>query len=196
VALVPGTGVVYTISTALGGGRRAGLYAAGGCTLGIVPHIGAALVGLSGVLQAGAAAFETLRWLGVAYLLVIGVSLARDPTALGLDDAAGPAGSAVRIVRRGVLLNLLNPKLTLFFFAFLPQFVELGRGHVAMQITLLGVIFAVLGFCTDSAWALLAGTAGGWLKRSRGYLRFERYGSGILFIGLGLVAAFSGAEKK
>jgi threonine/homoserine/homoserine lactone efflux protein len=65
-----------------------------------------------------------------------------------------------------------------------------------MQITLLGLIFAVLGFCTDSAWALLAGTAGGWLKRSRGYLRFERYGSGILFIGLGLAAAFAGTEKK
>jgi threonine/homoserine/homoserine lactone efflux protein len=175
VALVPGTGVVYTISTALGGGRRAGLYAAGGCTLGIVPHIGAALVGLSGVLQAGAAAFETLRWLGVAYLLVIGVSLARDPTALGLDDAAGPAGSAVRIVRRGVLLNLLNPKLTLFFFAFLPQFVDARSGAFDVRLVALGGVFMLVTFVVFTGYAAAAAAArarvlaapaiGRWLRR-------------------------------
>jgi threonine/homoserine/homoserine lactone efflux protein len=111
-------------------------------------------------------------------------------------DSELPRYSHTRLFRDGFVVNLLNPKTALFFFAFLPQFVDVGRGHVALQITSLGFVFALLGFCTDSTYALLAGTAGDWLKRSRGYLRFERYGSGVLFIGLGLVAAFSGSEQK
>jgi threonine/homoserine/homoserine lactone efflux protein len=92
-------------------------------------------------------------------------------------------------------VNLLNPKTALFFLAFLPQFVDVSRGHVAMQITILGLMLAALGVCTDSAFALLAGTVGEWLKRSRGYVKFERYGSGVLFIGLGVTAALSGSKK-
>jgi threonine/homoserine/homoserine lactone efflux protein len=172
---VPGTGVVYTISTALSGGRRAGLVAAAGCTLGIVPHIGAALVGLSGVMQAGAVAFEVLRWLGVAYLLVIGVSLLRDRGALGLDDDRRPPGSAARIVRRGVLLNVLNPKLTLFFFAFLPQFVDARAGAFDARLVALGGLFMLVTFVVFAAYAAAAAALrarmlavpaiGRWLRR-------------------------------
>ena len=101
-----------------------------------------------------------------------------------------------RLFRDGFIVNLLNPKTALFFLAFLPQFVEVSRGHVAMQIAVLGLLFTALGFVTDGCYALAAGTAGNWLKRSRGYLGFERYVSGVLFIGLGLTAAFAGKQKK
>ena len=96
----------------------------------------------------------------------------------------------------GFIVNLLNPKTALFFLAFLPQFVEVERGHVAMQIAVLGLLFTLLGFITDGCYAIAAGTAGNWLKRSRVYLEAERYVSGVLFIGLGLTAAFSGHQKK
>jgi threonine/homoserine/homoserine lactone efflux protein len=175
VALVPGTGVVYTISSALAGGRRSGLLAAAGCTLGIVPHILAAMLGLSGLLQAGAAAFEAIRWAGVAYLVAMGVSLLRDPGALGLDERRAAAGSGLQIVRRGVLLNLLNPKLTLFFFAFLPQFLATPPALGDARLLALGAVFMLVTFAVFAGYAgagavlrarvLAAPALGRWLHR-------------------------------
>jgi len=193
--LIPGPAVLYIVSQSVEHGRRAGLMATLGVHCGTLVHITAAALGLSAILVSSSIAFGAVRLVGAAYLIYLGVRTLADRTA----RAQAPAPRETRlglIFRQGILVNVTNPKTALFFFAFLPQFVDLGRGHVAMQITLLGLIFVVLGFFTDSSWALLAGAAGGWLKRSRGYLRFERYGSGILFIGLGLVAAFSGTEKK
>ena len=105
-------------------------------------------------------------------------------------------GGHARLLRDGFVVNLLNPKTAIFFLAFLPQFVEPGRGHVAMQVAVLGLLFTALGFVTDGCYALAAGTAGNWLKRSRNYLAVERYVSGVLFIGLGLSAAFAGNQRK
>src|SRR5215203_891464 len=119
VVLIPGTGVIYTVSSSIGGGRRRGLFAAIGCTLGIVPHMLAAMLGLSGIMQAGSAVFEVVRWAGVAYLLFMGVTMIREAGELSLDDADAGTDPAGPVVRRGILLNILNPKLTLFFFAFL-----------------------------------------------------------------------------
>ena len=101
-----------------------------------------------------------------------------------------------RLFRDGFVVNLFNPKTALFFLAFLPQFVDIDRGHVAMQIAVLGLLFTALGIVTDGCYALAAGTAGNWLKRSRSYLEVERYVSGVLFVGLGLAAAFAGNQKK
>jgi threonine/homoserine/homoserine lactone efflux protein len=101
-----------------------------------------------------------------------------------------------RLFRDGFIVNLLNPKTALFLFAFLPQFVDLSRGHVSTQIIVLGLIFALLGLISDGCYALLAGTAGSWLRRRRSYLSVERYVSGTLFIGLGLTTAFAGVQKK
>jgi threonine/homoserine/homoserine lactone efflux protein len=114
----------------------------------------------------------------------------------GLPGAAlaPPRYGHARHFRHGFVVNLLNPKTALFFFAFLPQFVEVSRGHVAMQIAFLGLLFAALGFATDGCYAVAAGTAGSWLKRSRGCLRLERHVSGTLFIGV--AAAFAGSGKK
>lgn len=146
VVVIPGTGVVFSVSTAIASGWRRGSLAAIGCTLGIVPHLAAASVGLSGLMQASAEAFEVVRWAGVAYLVFLGVGMIRSTGSLaGLDDQA-TSTSAIATVRRGILLNLLNPKLTVFFFAFLPQFLAtpptvldprlLGLSGVFMAMTL------------------------------------------------------------
>jgi len=146
VVVIPGTGVVFSVSTAIASGWRRGSLAAVGCTLGIVPHLVAAAVGLSGLMQASAEAFEVVRWVGVAYLAYLGIGMIRSSGSLsGLDDP-GPSAAAATTVRRGILLNLLNPKLTVFFFAFLPQFLAtpptlldprlLGLSGVFMAMTL------------------------------------------------------------
>lgn len=145
VVLIPGTGVVYTVSSALGGGRRRGLVAAAGCTLGILPHLLAAVLGLSGVMQAGAAAFEVVRWIGVAYLLFMGVSMIRDGGALALSDDGDVADDgSIAVIRRGVVLNLLNPKLTVFFFAFLPQFLDSTPRVLDPRLVVLGAVFMAM----------------------------------------------------
>lgn len=153
VAVIPGTGVVYTISCSLGGGRRRGLFAAVGGTLGILPHILAATLGLSGVMQAGSAVFEVVRWAGVAYLLYMGLAMIlRGGGGLGLSEEA-PTGSGLRVIRRAVLLNLLNPKLTVFFFAFLPQFLDASSGVLNAELVLLGAAFMAVTLAVFALYA-------------------------------------------
>jgi threonine/homoserine/homoserine lactone efflux protein len=179
VVVIPGTGVIYTVSVALTHGRRRGLVAAIGCTLAIVPHLIAAVFGLSGFLHAGALAFRMLKYAGVIYLLFLAVSMFRSTGATAFDNHdPAPTGSA-SVVVRGVLLNLLNPKLTVFFFAFLPQFVPstattsalLGLGAVFMVLTL-GVfaIYAVIAPRLCDAFA----------TDSRGRRRLEKSMAGLL----------------
>jgi len=194
--VIPGPAVLYIVGRSVAQGRRAGLVSVLGIHAATFIHVLAAALGLAALLLSSALAFSVVKYAGAAYLVWLGLRKIFGPAETAGADGELPRYSHARLFRDGFVVNLLNPKTALFFFAFLPQFIEVGRGHVPMQITLLGLIFALLGFCTDSAWALLAGTAGDWLKRSRGYLKFERYGSGVLFIGLGLVAAFSGSEKK
>ena len=142
VALVPGTGVVYTISSAIGGGWRGGLFATVGCTLGIVPHILAAMLGLSAIMQAGSVVFEVVRWVGVAYLVYLGVSMILAGGSLEFDtDENSSSNSRGLVIRRGILLNLLNPKLTLFFFAFLPQFLSGAPSLLDPRLVGLGAAF-------------------------------------------------------
>jgi threonine/homoserine/homoserine lactone efflux protein len=158
-------------------------------------HILAAALGLSALLASSALAFSIVKYAGAAYLVWLGLKKIFGR----IDDSAGGAlsrHSHARLFRDGFIVNLLNPKTALFFFAFLPQFVEPERGHVAMQVAFLGLLFALLGLVTDGCYALLASTAGKWLKQSRRYLEIERYVSGTLFIGLGLTAAFAGNQKK
>lgn len=182
VVLIPGTGVVYTISSAIGGGWRRGTFAAVGCTLGIVPHLLAALVGLSGVLQAGAAAFEVVRWAGVAYLLFMGISMIREGGGLQLD-AGDTAGSMGRVVQRAVLLNLLNPKLTVFFFAFLPQFLDSPPGLGDLRLVGLGAVFMVLTLAVFMAYAWTSAALRERVLRTPAILRWVRRSLGTLVLG-------------
>ena len=180
VVLIPGTGVVYTVSSSVGGGWRRGLVAAVGCTLGIVPHTLAAMLGLSGIMQAGSVVFEVVRYAGVAYLVFMGASMIRDAGAVPLDGGDAPIDPAVVVVRRGILLNVLNPTLTLFFFAFLPQFLDaspglldakpVGLGGTFMLMTL--VVFAVYALASAALrdLVLAAPVARRWIERALGAL--------------------------
>ena len=146
VVITPGTGVLYTLSAGLSRGARAGVVAAFGCTLGIVPHMVAAITGLAALLYASSVAFETVKYLGVAYLVYMAWAIMRQKGALAVTGDAAPR-SALAVIVSGILVNILNPKLTLFFFAFLPQFVApnepgaivhmLGPSSVFMLVTFL-----------------------------------------------------------
>lgn len=152
IVATPGTGALFTVAAGLSRGSRASLVAAAGCTLGIVPHIVAAVTGLAAVLHTSALAFQTLKYAGVAYLLYLAWQTWRDKTPLTVEGDAAPIASW-QVIRTAVLINVLNPKLTIFFFAFLPQFVQpgstnaltrmLGLSAVFMAATL--VVFAIYG---------------------------------------------------
>ena len=193
--IVPGPAVLYIFARSVEQGRRAGFVSILGIHVATLVHVAAAALGLSALLASSALAFSIVKYAGAAYLIWLGLK-----KIFGRSEPVGaisvkPHGHW-RLFRDGFVVNLLNPKTALFFLAFLPQFVEVDRGHVAMQIAFLGILFAVLGSMTDGCYALAAGTMGNWLKRSPGYLKVERYVSGVLFIGLGLTAAFTGSQKK
>lgn len=155
VVATPGTGAVYTVSTGLARGRRASLIAAFGCTLGVLPHMLAAITGLAALLHASAIAFQTLKYLGVAYLVYLAWQTWRDHSLLSVDDAAEPVGDWA-IVRTAVLINVLNPKLTLFFFAFLPLFVHPGLGEAWVQMVELSGLFMAATFAVFAVYGVLA----------------------------------------
>lgn len=193
--ITPGPAVMYIVARSMAQGKRAGLASVLGVQLASLSHVTAATLGLSALLATSALAFSVVKYLGAAYLISLGVRtlLARE------DDhrAADPAPRRLsQLLAQGFLVNLLNPKTTLFFFAFLPQFVDPARGAVAGQILLLGALFVVLAFCTDGSYALLASRAGQWLKRRARFGRVQRYITGSVYIGLGMTAAFAGPAKK
>lgn len=174
VVLIPGTGVLYTVSVGLMLGRRASFFAALGCTLGILPALGASLLGLALVLHLSAVAFQVVKFFGVAYLLYLAWTMWRDMGAL-----AGPvagSGALWRVALRGLLINILNPKLSIFFLAFLPQFVDPHAGGATVQMLTLGGVFMAMTFVVFVIYGLLAGRlrervigsprALAWLRRS------------------------------
>ncbi|MGQ0711706.1 MAG: LysE family translocator [Rhodoferax sp.] len=157
VVLIPGTGAVYSVSVGLSQGRRGAFWAAVGCTLGIVPHLLATVLGLAALLHTSALAFELLRYLGVAYLLYLAVATWRDRSALVAADAVAKATPAARLVSKAVLLNLLNPKLTIFFLAFLPQFVRADASSSPLaQLLGLSAVFMAMTFVVFALYGLLA----------------------------------------
>jgi len=154
VVVTPGAGVLYTVAAGLGRGRRAGVVAAVGCTLGIVPHMVAAITGLAALLHASAVAFQILKYAGIAYLLVMAWSTWRDRGALTVEDAA--PRSAAGVIANGILVNLLNPKLTIFFFAFLPQFVATGEPAALGRMLLLSGVFMLATLVVFVGYGLFA----------------------------------------
>lgn len=155
IVATPGTGALFTITAGLSRGSRASFVAAAGCTLGIVPHLVAAVTGLAAVLNASAVAFQTLKYLGVAYLLFLAWQTWCDRTPLAVEQDAGPL-SSWRVVSTAVLINVLNPKLTIFFFAFLPQFVEPGSAHTFVRVLGLSVIFMLVTFVVFGLYGAFA----------------------------------------
>jgi threonine/homoserine/homoserine lactone efflux protein len=189
LAVVPGPAVLYIVAQSVHSGRRAGVVSAFGVASGGMVHVLAAVIGLSALLAASAEAFTAVKLIGAAYLIWLGIR-----TLLSADDRIGGRAAERTLGRtysQGVVVNVLNPKTALFFLAFLPQFVdphESTRG----QLALLGGIFVVIALSSDLLWALVAGTAGAMLRRSRTFLRVQRYVSGTIFVGLGALAATAG----
>lgn len=194
--LIPGPAVLYVVARSITQGRKAGIVSVCGIHTATLIHILAAALGLSVLVLSSALAFNIVKYAGAAYLVWLGFRKLFGPAEAINADGELVSYSYARLFRDGFVVNLLNPKTALFFLAFLPQFVEPERGHLATQIVFLGLLFAALGFVTDGCYALVAGTAGKWLRQSRRYLEVERYVSGTLFIGLGLTAAFAGSQKK
>jgi threonine/homoserine/homoserine lactone efflux protein len=193
--LTPGPAVLYIVTRSVEQGRLAGLVSLLGIHAATLVHVAAAALGLSALLASSALAFSVVKYAGAAYLIWLGLRKIFGRNG-GIGAIALPRHSLARVLRDGFVVNLLNPKTALFFLAFLPQFVEASRGAVQMQILFLGMLFVAIALVTDGAYALAAGAAGGWLKRSPRFLKAERYVSGGVFIGLGLTAAFTGNGKK
>jgi threonine/homoserine/homoserine lactone efflux protein len=155
VVLIPGTGVIFTVSTGLVQGRRASIFAALGCTAGIVPHLLATILGLAAVMHTSALAFQVLKVAGVAYLLYVAWATWRDRTAFALDEQPS-AKTATGLVVKAFLLNILNPKLTIFFLAFLPQFVRPEAGQPLLQLLALSAVFMAMTFVVFVVYGFLA----------------------------------------
>jgi threonine/homoserine/homoserine lactone efflux protein len=192
---IPGPAVVYVVAQSLDQGRRAGILSVLGVHVGSLVHVFAAAVGLSQLLVSSATAYTVVKYAGAAYLIVIGARrlLVRDKDPVTAAPAVPrPPG---RLFRQGVIVNVLNPKTALFFLALLPQFVDVDRGSVPLQILALGITFVLLGLVTDSVWALGAGALGGAVRKSARGLRVERLVSGSVFITLGAVTALSGRPE-
>ena len=192
---IPGPAVLYVMSRSIGLGRSAGLVSALGIGAGTLVHVAAAAVGLSALLMSSAAAFSVVKYLGAAYLIYLGVQKLRREESLDLSQDA-PRVKLRRVFGQGVIVNILNPKTALFFFAFLPQFVDASRGNVALQILFLGTLFAGMGVMSDSLWAFFAGTLARHLNRNTRWLRTQRYVSGGMLISLGVAMAFAGSGAK
>ncbi|WP_395103893.1 LysE family translocator [Actinomadura sp. SCN-SB] len=156
VVVTPGTGVIYTLSAGLTQGRRAGVVAATGCTLGIVPHMAATISGVAALMHASATAFQVLKYLGVAYLLYMAWATLKDKDPIVVEGEAAPRTAATRMVVRGILINILNPKLTMFFFAFLPQFVDPGEEGSLLRMLELSAVFMLLTFVVFAAYGAVA----------------------------------------
>jgi threonine/homoserine/homoserine lactone efflux protein len=194
--LTPGPAVLYIVARSLEQGRIAGLASVFGITTGTLVHVLASTLGLSALLASSALAFALVKYAGAGYLIYIGMRriLSRAAAQPSLTKLA--RRSLGRLYRDGFIVNLLNPKTALFFLAFLPQFVDPAQGAVPFQIAFLGLLFTLMGLMSDGLYALAAGTAGRWVKRRDHYLRWERYLTGGVFIGLGVTAALAGGGRK
>lgn len=193
--VIPGPAVLYIVAQSVGQGRRAGLVSASGVATGGLVHVVAASIGLSGLLLSSAALFSVVKFVGAGYLIYLG-----GRRLLGLEASAlvapTEARSRRRLYRDGAVVNILNPKTALFFYAFLPQFLDPDRGAVALQALTLGVIFVSIALVSDSLWALASGSAADWLKERPIAVKVERWVTGTVLVGLGTVAAFTGAHKS
>ena len=192
--LTPGPAVLYIVARSLSQGRLAGLVSVLSIEAGNFVHVLAATLGLSAILLSSALAFSIVKYLGAAYLIYLGLRrlFGRDEGHRGAEIQRQSLG---RIFSQGVVVAVLNPKTALFFFAFLPQFVDPSKGSLTAQLLMLGCVFVCMAIMTDGMYALLAGTVGQWLKGTRSFVRAERYVVGGVYIGLGVTAALADARR-
>ena len=190
VVLIPGTGVIYTVSTGLAQGRKASVFAAVGCTAGILPHLMATVLGLAAIMHTSAIAFQALKYAGVAYLLYVAYATWRDKLAFAIDETPSTS-TATGLVAKAFLLNILNPKLTIFFLAFLPQFVLPGTTEPLFQLLLLSAVFMVMTFVVFVAYGFLAHAFRKAVIESPRVQTWLRRGFAATFVGLGTSLALT-----
>jgi threonine/homoserine/homoserine lactone efflux protein len=191
VVASPGTGVLYTVATGLSRGARASVVAAFGCTIGIVPHMAAAAMGLAALLHTSALAFQTLKYLGVAYLLYMAWSTLRERGALAVEKETGGARSALQVTVTAVLINILNPKLSIFFLAFLPQFVSAEESDPLSRMLELSAVFMLMTFVVFVGYGLFAASVRDHVISRPRVLAWMRRTFAAAFAALGAKLAFA-----
>jgi len=193
--ITPGPAVLYIVTRSIDPGRMAGIVSVLGIAAGTLFHFAAAAFGISALLVSSALAFNLVKYAGAAYLVYLGIRklIVRDELQ---PQEVKKNKKLSRIFYEGIVVNLLNPKTALFFFAFLPQFVDVHRGNVTSQILFLGLIFIIMGITSDGLYAMLSGSLGQWLRGNLRFLRAQRYVAGSVYIGLGVTTALSGVPKK
>jgi threonine/homoserine/homoserine lactone efflux protein len=191
LVVAPGPNLVYIVTRSVSQGRRAGLVSAVGVEAGTLVHVTAAAVGLSQLVATSALAFSVVKYAGAAYLLYLGLRALRRREGPDLTAATRPL-RLPRILRDGIVVNVLNPKVALFFLAFLPQFVDPANGAATAQILALGVVFFGIALAVDVLYAIVAGALSGWLRRRPAYLRRQRFVVGGVYLALGVSAAGAG----
>lgn len=190
VVVSPGTGVLYTLAAGLSRGRRASIVAAFGCTLGIVPHMAAAIFGLAALLYTSSVAFQTLKYLGVAYLLVMAWNTVREHGTLRLEPKPETRTPA-QVVVSAILVNVLNPKLSIFFFAFLPQFVAVNDAHRLLHMLELSTVFMLITFVVFVCYGLAASWVRHHVVSRPRVLTWMRRTFAAAFVGLGAKLALA-----
>ncbi len=194
LVFTPGPNTLYIIARSVQQGRRAGIVSSLGVEVGTLIHVAAAAFGISALLLSSALAFNLVKYAGVAYLIYLGIKalLTREKPA---EAEVIEEQSLSRAFSQAVLVNVLNPKSAMFFFAFLPQFIDAERGAIATQILVFGAIVVVIGFTSGSFYSLLAGSIGNLLRANLRFLRAQRYFAGSVYIGLGAATALTGTGK-
>lgn len=195
ILITPGPAVLYIVARSVDQGRLAGIVSTLGVHVGTLIHVTAAALGISALLVSSAFAFSVVKLLGAAYLVYLGVRKFMEGDTL-VQPTVLERKRLREIFLQGVIVNVLNPKTALFFLAFLPQFVDVSKGQVALQVVFLGGLFVVLGIFSDGLYAVLAGGLGGWLKRNVRLRRAQRYFAGGVFVSLGIAMAFAESGRE
>lgn len=193
LVIVPGPAVIYILTRSVSQGRTAGLASAVGVNLGSAVHVLFAAAGLSVILARSAVLFSIVKWAGVLYLVWIGIQTLRAPDAEFVDGGAEPT-SLRRIFIQGILVNILNPKVAMFFLAFLPQFIDPNAASASFQLFVLGMILVAIGLVSDSVYALLGGSIGNLFRRRPGAARITKRAAGVTYFALAGISAFSGSR--
>lgn len=198
--LIPGPAVTFVVAKSIDQGRAVGLASVAGLELGTMVHVLAAALGVSAIVASSALAFSTLKYLGAAYLIAVGIRtwLRRDDDELVTDRDEGSAAERSdlwRGFRQGFVVNVLNPKTAVFFLAFLPQFVDPDRGGTGPQLFVLGTMLVVIALVTDGAYAVLASRLGGWVRGRPAFARRRRLVTGGVYVTLGVAAAITGGTR-
>ncbi|MEU5877503.1 LysE family translocator [Spirillospora sp. NPDC047279] len=194
LVVIPGPNHLYITTRSIAEGRRAGIVSALGVETGTLVHMAAAAAGLSAVIAASATAFGVVKYAGAAYLVYMAIRTFRSRADHDAPDLRPlPLG---RVYLDGVLVNILNPKVILFFLAFLPQFVDREAGAVAAQIAVMGLITGLIGVVSDISYALAADSIAGWLRGRPAFQRRQRFATGFVYLGLGAAAVFAGPGDR